>query len=426
MPTTSLDGPQIVYGPLAAIPSTYGAGGSQDPNSDAGPNGVYQGVAMLDPRFVFPKDNVTGVRASVMAHLPASYMKSVEQIPAALATNNIAAAQNVTANTAMTLASASTGVTLNIPLHPVSPITVLNSSAVVTPAICLDFGFCFGNVTSGSTTITVSDSTMFFPGMPLVIGGVGNTGGTVPLLTLVTALASATTITVLDTPAATNATAPIGMGDLWGPTVQTPTYPSPAAHTPFISRGPLRVLDPRQAISRGVQIVGTGAGCSGGNFSVASYDIYGQAQTETITVAAGASTGWGKKAVKWIVSVTPLFSDAQNYTVGTSDVFGIHYRSRVWENTRVFWNGAAQTSSTGWLTADVTSPATATTGDVRGTIQTSASGGGSGIGVNASNGTISSLMMSGRRLDIGQFVPPQDILMPTPWDYTFLFGVTPA
>ena len=168
------------------------------------------------------------------------------------------------------------------------------------------------------------------------------------------------------------------------------------------------------------------AGGAGGTFTVAGYDIFGQPMTETITVGAGAVTGWGLKAWKYITSVTPNVTDAHNYSVGTSDVFGLHGRSLIWEDTRVAWDAATMTADTGWVAADTTTPATATTGDVRGTIQTSASGGGSGIGGTASNGSISSLAMSGVRLEIGQFVGTAAMLAATQAAPQSLMGVTQA
>lgn len=417
MSTTNIDGPYMVYGNTGALPTTVG-GGTPDPNPDAGPSAFFQGAAWMDPRVFFPKDETTGGAGVVMGHLPMPFMKSVSQIPAALAANNICAAQATTANTAMTLATASVGVERNIPIVPYSQ--VLNGATVTTAAIALDYGFGFANVTAGNTTITVSSSALFREGMPLVIARVGNSGGTAPLLTLVSSIASATTLVIANTPLATSSTAAIGTGNLWGSPATT--YDTPTAAFPFLSRGPALVLDPRQAISRGLRITGAG-GSTGGTFLVAGWDIYCQPMTELVTVAA-ASTGYTFKTFKYIASVTPTFTDAATYTVGTTDLFGFNYRSTVWEETAVFWNGAAQTSVTGWVAADVTSPATTTTDDVRGTIQTSATGPGSGIGANASNGTISSLAMSGRRLEIGQHLRVVDVLDGMPENAVALFGVT--
>jgi hypothetical protein len=82
------------------------------------------------------------------------------------------------------------------------------------------------------------------------------------------------------------------------------------------------------------------------------------------------------------------------------------------------------TAVQGWVGADITSPATATTNDVRGTIQTGAVGGGTGIGATASNGTVASLAMSGVRLDMVQRIRVSDMLRANPADATKLFGVT--
>ena len=420
------DGPSYDTGNLTQLTAAMATPGGPvpDPNQDAGPNVLYQAQGFFDVRIWVPKDKLQGYTGNAQAHMMLPHVKSIGQIPAALAANNIAAAQNVSSGVAMTLAAASVGVTLNVPIIPFS--SVMNSSAaiVATAAIALDFGYAFGSTTAGSATITVSDSTLFYPGQNIVIGGVGNSGGTTCLLTQVATLASATTITVISSavPQATNATAPIGSGNMQGPSEVG--FRLPVAAQPFLAGGPANFLDPRQAITRGVQITGAG-GSSGGTFTVAGWDIYGQPMTETITVGA-ASTGWGKKAFKYISSVTPNFSDAANYTVGTSDVFGFAYRSRAVEDTRVWWAAALMVSGTGWLTADTTSPATATTGDVRGTIQTSTNGGGSGIGASASNGTVVSLAMSGRRLEMAQWLSVAPVLMGTSAAPRTIYGVTQA
>ena len=72
----------------------------------------------------------------------------------------------------------------------------------------------------------------------------------------------------------------------------------------------------------------------------------------------------------------------------------------------------------GWLAADQTSPATTTRGDVRGTVQVSAIGGGSGYGSTSSNGSIRfATMMS---------VPLFNLTQSTPVLTTPMFGVTQA
>ena len=174
-----------------------------------------------------------------------------------------------------------------------------------------------------------------------------------------------------------------------------------------------------------MRVVGGAAGCSGGTFTVSGYDYLGTLMTQTITVAAGTSTGWSTKAFKHIASVTPNFTDANNYSVGTSDVFGFALRSMAWELTMVAWAGSTMTSNTGWVAAD-TATATATTGDVRGTIQTSASGGGSGIGATVSNGSLSSLALTGRRLFMAHRPRMIDNLATTPTNTVPLFGAAQA
>ena len=339
MAASAITGPRLEYGPLAAITSALSPN-SPLPSGDGGygVNGFYQGASLLDPRWWFPKDQVTGFTGKVGAHFQSLLLASAGAVPAATSTTNIAGAQNVTSGTAMTLAAASAGITLNVPIIPFSG--VLNSGSPTIAAMELDFGFAFGNCTSGSKTITVANSADFAVSEPLCIGGVGNSGGTACLLTFVTSLASATTITVNDAPQATNATAPIGTGNLWGPTELSPTgqyfNPEPTAASPFLASGPLLLLDGRQALTRAVQITGVTGG-AGGTFTLAGWDFYRQPQTETITVAAGASTGYGKKAFKDLASVTPNFTDAHNYSVGTSDVFGLNYRAPFWDVTEVTW-----------------------------------------------------------------------------------------
>lgn len=146
--------------------------------------------------------------------------------------------------------------------------------------------------------------------------------------------------------------------------------------------------DPAKAISRAVRIV-SGGNDSGIVFTVNGYDIFGYPMTEAIT-GANAGTATGKKAFKYISSVTHTGSVATTVTIGTTDVYGFPLRVDRYFYTYVVWNNAAVASTaTGTFAfADTTSPATTTTGDVRGTYLVS----------SASDGT--------KRLQIAVSVPP--------------------
>lgn len=426
MGATSSDGPFFTYGNMAAVLAATFGFAVPDPNVDAGPNGGFQGDGFLDCRYLFQKDKIQGYTGIQPGHFSMPYVRGSGQIPAALAANNICAAQGVTSGVAMTLATASTGVAVNIPIIPFS--AAINGSAPVTVGLALDFGFEFGNVTSGNATITVANAADFFIGMPLVIAGCGNAAGTVPLLCNVTAINTATpSITVNATPLATVNPTPIGTGNIWGPSEAwyNTANQIPTAALPWLAAGPGLWLDPRQAICRGVQIVGPSGGV-GGTFTVRGYDIYNQPMSCAIVVAAGSNTVYGTKAFKYIVSVTPNFTDAShNYTVGTSDLLGLNYFAQLWDDVDVAWGGTYMSTSTGFV-AGVTGTASATTGDVRGTIQVSSSGptGNYIPTTGATNGTVSSLAMSGRRFTAAQTIPLYLATQAFPNNAVSVFGST--
>lgn len=128
--------------------------------------------------------------------------------------------------------------------------------------------------------------------------------------------------------------------------------------TSFYDRG--------HTVGRAVSITGS-ASAIGGAFLVQGYDVYGYPMSEQITAGAGAATTNGKKAFKVVTSVTPKFTDAHNYSVGTADIFGFGLRADFFGAVSMVWNNAVVTANTGFVAADATSPATTTTGDVRGT-----------------------------------------------------------
>ncbi len=130
--------------------------------------------------------------------------------------------------------------------------------------------------------------------------------------------------------------------------------------------------DPAKALSRAVAITAAGSASGTVTFTVRGFDIYGYPMTETIASTASSQTK-GKKAFKYIQSVTPSASDAINYSVDTTDIIGFPLRVDAWPFAEIYYGGTATTpllvsaAVTGFVAAVTTSPATATTGDVRGT-----------------------------------------------------------
>lgn len=105
---------------------------------------------------------------------------------------------------------------------------------------------------------------------------------------------------------------------------------------------------------------------TGITFNVVGYDQYGVAMHENITGASGG-IATGKKAWLYIVSITPSAAVASTCSVGTGDIFGLpFYLSDKDYVLGVQWNQTLA-KDTGTLTVGVTTTASATTGDVRGT-----------------------------------------------------------
>lgn len=160
--------------------------------------------------------------------------------------------------------------------------------------------------------------------------------------------------------------------------------------------------DPTNACSRVIAVTGVLSG-TGGAFLVKGWDIYGQAMTETITATAGATTVSGKKAWKWISSITPQFTDAHNYSFDVTNVFGLHLGVDTAAYVDAWIAGSGYQTNPTVTVADATSPATATTGDVRGTI---------------------ALTPAGNRITV--FVTPSSARLTNATLATGLFGVTNA
>lgn len=302
MSITRFQGPLVASG---ASGSTVGS--AYDYNDSSGASLFAHGSSIGDTRYgTQGGGDITNV---VPGWYASSYLYVVDAAPATLSATNIVAAAVPVAGTAMTLAAASTG------------ITVLSSAFQL-------FGGA-GVVPSGSL---VMDS-------------------------------------------------------------------NPAMLSIAAQGGGVSQYDPRTAICRTLRFT-SATNDSAATAAIVGYDFYGNIVHETVTLTNG-SVATSKKALKFVTSITPAGTlGGGNLSVGTSDVYGFPLASYEFQAVQIYWNAALISSSTGYLAAVTTSPATATTGDVRGTYATQ----------SASDGT--------KKLQV--------FLTPVPWLITSvgLFGVT--
>lgn len=110
----------------------------------------------------------------------------------------------------------------------------------------------------------------------------------------------------------------------------------------------------------------SGGNDSGITFTVAGFDKYGQKMTQTITGGNGA-TVTTKKAFYSVNSVVPSGSVATTVTVGTADTFGLDIQLIDLSYLYTVGNQNKAIDTGTGVIGDTTNPATALTGDVRGT-----------------------------------------------------------
>lgn len=116
---------------------------------------------------------------------------------------------------------------------------------------------------------------------------------------------------------------------------------------------------------RAIQIVGA-SGVTQVAFTVNGYDMYGQPVSCTFNGPSGAATTVSTKTFRYISSISSAATTTNAVTIGTADTFGFPARVDNFDQCLIFWNNALITATTGFTAADSTSPATASTGNVRG------------------------------------------------------------
>ena len=120
-------------------------------------------------------------------------------------------------------------------------------------------------------------------------------------------------------------------------------------------------------VPRNVTLTSAGD-ASATSFTVTGYDVYGQRMTQTL-VGPNATTVGTTKAFKEVVSIVTSGALATASSAGFGDAFGLPFRvTDAGYLARVGWAGVLAENAATFVAAVQTSPATATTGDVRGTI----------------------------------------------------------
>jgi len=119
-------------------------------------------------------------------------------------------------------------------------------------------------------------------------------------------------------------------------------------------------------VARSVTI--TAAGANTATYTIFGFDIYGQPMSQTLA-APSTSTVTSTKMFKTVTRITNANATAagSNISAGFSDVIGLPYRVTTRDYVSFNYNATVGLLSAVTV-ADVTSPATVSTGDVRGSI----------------------------------------------------------
>jgi len=387
-----------------------------------GPSMEYQGDMVPDPRFS-PANKDSLSPGSIKGFYNNPYFVLVDTIPSATATGTVAASQapSTTAGVALLLTTAVLGTAAGVPVWtPGVPIIPANGVAVVTVS-AIDFGFTTGTTTNNSSTVVVADNSLFQVGQWIVIGGVGAAGATnVALICQVASKSTNTTVITISPNAATSlSNAPIGQGNFYNPftppaTQFGPNNASANAAEPYRVAGFGLAFNPIEGSCRALNVTAASIGSGTTSVLISGYDIYGNPMTNVIQ-ANGTTPVNGTKAFKYVSSIVTTGTAATTVTpasiaVGISDVFGVNIRSDKYEYLDIFWNGGWANTNAGW-TAALGTTSTATTVDVRGTI-------------NASTLAVATVASTNgaRRLTVMMSVPIQNMINATPLNSNTLFG----
>lgn len=382
MSISAFSGPLIVWGQNPLSPGDY--------NPDLGSSLFYAGAGILDPRSPFTYMNGEAQSVPDFGWYGFSDIVTNTVVPYTSAAAAIVASANPTSATLtlVSAASATTGV------YPSTTFTRSDTGAVDSVLALDAYASVTASITSGVMTVTTNSTMPIGPGMVLISSSTTVTGGTLGESSGVYVVSQLTTTGTSSTVGngqtgtyqlSQNVTCTSGTITLAYPTVQSCAIPT-NGQTPSVW-----LWNPVAMVGRAVSVT-AGASATYATATVNGYDVYGYPMSENITISAGNAVS-GKKAFKYIKSVVLSGGTADTthaYSVGTTSVIGLPIRADTGAECVV--NAAASQVAlaantgfiaNGFLPADRTTPS-ATTGDVRGTIDLANA---SGVNLAPSTGT---------------------------------------
>ena len=376
MSITAFSGPAVVFG-QSPFPA-------QEYNPELGASAFYSGAGILDPRLAFTY--IPGQNFGAFTGMFSGFdnITTLNIVPYTNSTAAVVASANPTSATLtlVSAASTTTGVSIvsQIIRSDTGVVDTNNGAGFVALDSYTSVSGYISNGTSGTAgnILIVSTASAGPLAIGMVISGTG-----IPTGTTITGFGP--------TVNATNGASGVGFTGSYtisGPAIAAGTSGSAITITaslnnalsailsngiPQGSSGTLNFWNPQALLGRCL----TYTAAASATYTTATtngYDIYGYPMTESVTLTAG-STVTGKKAFKYIRSVTLSGGTADTthaYSIGTSALVGLPIRA---DSSGELTAAAAAslsvlnpvTNYTGFVAAVNTYP-TATTGDVRGTI----------------------------------------------------------
>jgi len=414
MAKETFTGPLLVLGGLAGNlrlpPAGSGSGvgfGPPEYSDEIGPSLFWGGVGFPATGAVASKDRTgPGTIPCVTGAYPVKTLNAVLVLGAA----NLTVA-----------GLASTGVPLtNIATYAagVAPVPVPLPGGLSAQGLGLDMGLDAATfATTGTVTLTTIANAWRYnkPGLWLALLNGGLAGSC--LFTQVQSVNLTTGVLTVSPAPAVNGTGQITLTNRYNPNLYGAGAPTGVSSE--APAGSARISIPELGNGRGVGVKGVAGVTAGIPVLIQGLDCFGSPTSEIILTGAGATTVWGKKTYDIFISATPQAPSTANVQIVTSDLIGLPMSVLSGNSIySVALGGTASTPGTNYtvIPADLTNPATTTTGDPRGGIQLT------GNGPGAAPGT--PLVLDGvKALTIYQVLDPLQVALATGINPGALLGV---